>query len=169
MANENEETPEFETLRKPLAPIPRADGVEDDEHKKRMKEYEDLFAEFNAIKELSRSLDKLSLADKWNCSKLIPETPEERTAKADEHERRFSAYEAAREDYNRRNYDFFIETIIEWLKRHTEKDKEHDSMLFALSTRLERLGSIPAPMWLKVLAFLNLILSATAIGMVLMK
>jgi len=163
MTNENEETPEFETLRKPLAPIPPADGMEDDAHKKRMKEYEDLLAEFNTIKELRRSLDK------WNFSKLIPVTPEERTAKADEQAKRFSVYEVAREDYNRRNYGFFIETIIGWLKRYAEKDKEHDCLLSELFARLEGIGHVAIPMWLKVIVFLNLILSVTAIGMILLK
>lgn len=169
MTNENEEAPEFETLRKPLAPIPPADGVVDDAHKKRIKEYEYLLAEFNTIKELRRSLDKWSLVDEWNCSKVVPVTPEERTAKADEQEKRFSAYEVAREDYNRRNYGFFIETIIGWLKRYAEKDKEHDCLLSELFASLKGIGHVAIPMWLKVIVFLNLILSATAIGMVLMR
>jgi len=113
MTNENEEKTEFETLRKPLAPILPANGVEDEMHKRRMKEYENLLAEFNAIKELRQGLNE------WNASKL---TSEELKARKDEHENRFAAYKAAREDYNRRN-DGFIETM-EMVKANIERLRE---------------------------------------------
>ena len=57
----------------------------------------------------------------------------------------------------------------EELARQRDKDDEHDQKLAELSARVKGVGRISIPMWLKVIVFLNLILSATAIGIVLIK
>ena len=53
------------------------------------------------------------------------------------------------------------------LARQREKDAEHDSILAELSAIVK--SSACVPVWLKVVVFLNLALSATAIGMILLK
>ena len=50
-----------------------------------------------------------------------------------------------------------------------KKDDEHDHLLKELSADVELLHHTSVPMWLKVVVFLNLILSVVAIGMTLMK
>lgn len=53
------------------------------------------------------------------------------------------------------------------LARQRAKDAEHDSILAELSASVKSHMSVPV--WLKVIVFLNLALSATAIGMILLK
>jgi ferredoxin len=50
-----------------------------------------------------------------------------------------------------------------------KKDDEHEHLLKELSADVELLHHTSVPMWLKVIVFLNLILSVVAIGMTLMK
>jgi len=53
------------------------------------------------------------------------------------------------------------------LARQREKDAEHDKLIAEISMRMKSYVSVPV--WLKVIVFLNLALSATAIGMILLK
>jgi hypothetical protein len=55
------------------------------------------------------------------------------------------------------------------LARQRRKDIEHDQMITEISARLARIECVNIPMWLKVIVFLDLILSVTAIGMILLK
>ena len=55
------------------------------------------------------------------------------------------------------------------LDRQRKKDDEHDRLLKELSVDVEQLRHVGVPMWLKVVVFLNLILSVVAIGMILFK
>ena len=55
------------------------------------------------------------------------------------------------------------------LDRQRKKDDEHDRLLKELSVDVERLRRASAPVWLKVIVLLDLILSITAIGMILLK
>lgn len=55
------------------------------------------------------------------------------------------------------------------LDRQRKKDDEHDRVLAELLAGMEQLRHAGIPMWLKVIVFLNLILSVVMIGMVLLK
>ena len=55
------------------------------------------------------------------------------------------------------------------LDRQRKKDDEHDRLFKELSVDVEHLRHAGVPMWLKVVVFLNLILSVVAIGMILFK
>ena len=54
------------------------------------------------------------------------------------------------------------------LDRQRKKDDEHDRLLKELSVAVEQLRHASVPMWLKVIVFLNLILSVAIIGMILL-
>ena len=59
--------------------------------------------------------------------------------------------------------------IHDYIDNERKKDDEHDRLLKELSVDVEQLRHVGVPMWLKVVVFLNLILSVVAIGMILFK